>query len=414
MNNRKKVFDKLDSLNALKSPPSSLTEVLALIDRILRVANSSFYGHRQEITSIEQAIMIIGPDNVKFLLLSIAVYTGLTSKKSGNFKNPGRLWQHLLETAVVAKNAARIVNYSAADEAYVAGLLHDFGKVFLLRYFPGEYDEICRLSIEEKFLIDAEREILDTDHQEIGRHIGEQWSLPKSLSEIIGNHHPVDEIESSARSQLARLVIFADNLSPANFEYPDSQEGTRRRITVLDTISAKIGLSMDDIKNICCNLPGEVVKSAEGFDLNPGYAFEYLSRANRKLFNLYLELAGAFREKQRLSGELSQQERMGSVRESLNITLATLSHYINNATMNISGQCEVMQMLYERNDREKFFQKMPATLESVKSSIRKISITLEELSNLSRLENINYLKNSKAIDIEAELKNRLDSSQVSV
>jgi HD-like signal output (HDOD) protein len=183
MNNRKKVFDKLDSLNALKSPPSSLTEVLALIgqesfsvselssiilkdpdlsDRILRVANSSFYGHRQEITSIEQAIssfyghrqeitsieqaiMIIGPDNVKFLLLSIAVYTGLTSKKSGNFKNPGRLWRHLLETAVVAKNAARVVNYSAADEAYVAGLLHDFGKVFLLRYFPGEYDEICRL-----------------------------------------------------------------------------------------------------------------------------------------------------------------------------------------------------------------------------------------------------------------------------
>jgi putative nucleotidyltransferase with HDIG domain len=433
MNNRKKVFDKLDSLNALKSPPSILTEVLPLIDqeslstselsaiilknpdfaaRILRKANSLFYGHQQEITSVDQAIKVVGRNMVKRHLLSISIYDRLALKDSGNSRDLEKLWQHLLETAVAAKDAARIVNYGAEDEAYAAGLLHDFGRVILLQYFPGECDEIYRLSAEEKFLIDAEREILDTDHQEIGHHIAEQWNLPQSLSEIIGNHHPVDEVELNAYPQLAGLVIFADNISPTNFEYPDSLDGTGRRISVLDTVSGKLGLSMDEIKNICCDLSGEVVKNAEGFGLNPGDAFEYLSRANRKLYDLYLGLAGAFREKRGLSGNLSQQERMGSIHESLNIALATLSHYINNATMNISGQCEVMQMLYERNDREKFFQKMPAALESVKSSIRKISIILEELSVLSNFENVNYLKDSNAIDIEAELRNRLDSSQV--
>jgi signal transduction histidine kinase len=206
--------------------------------------------------------------------------------------------------------------------------------------------------------------------------------------------------------------MFADNLSPANFEFPDTLTGAGQRITMLYATSAKIGLALEDIRNIYCNLPKEVLRNAERFDLDQGDALEYLSRVNRSLFDLYLGLAGAFRERQKVSGKLLQQERMGGIQESLNIALATLSHYINNATMNISGQCEILQMLHERKDREKVSQKLPVSLESIRSSIRKISIILEELSNLSKLENINYMKNSRAIDIEAELRNRLDSSQV--
>lgn len=433
MYTRKKVFDKLKSLNVIVSPPPIIAEVFSLIDqdsssasklstiilkdpdltaRILRIANSSSYGYREEVTSVNQAIMFIGQNVVKCLLLSISIYNGIASKDAHNSRDLEKLWQHLLETAVAAKNAAQIVNYSVVNEAYVAGLLHDLGRIFLLQYFPHEYDEIYRLSIGDKFLIDAERDILDTDHQEIGKYVAEHWDLPKSLSEIIGNHHPDEQIELNSYPQLAKLIMFADSLSPANFEFPDSLTGASRRITVLDATSAKIGLSVDDIKNIYCNLPREVLRNAEGFDLQLGDAFEYLSQANRKLFDLYLELAGAFRERQELSINFSQEEGMDGIHESLDIALATLSHYINNATMNISGQCEVLQMLYERNDLEKVFKKIPATLESVRSSIRKISIILEELSNLSSLDNINYLKNSKAIDIEAELKNRLDATQV--
>jgi putative nucleotidyltransferase with HDIG domain len=433
MNVRKRIFNKLDSLEVIVSPPSIIAEVLTLIDqesssaaklstiilkdpnltaRILRIANSSYYGYRQEVTSINQAIMIIGQNIIKCLLLSISIYNGIASKDSGNSKDLEKLWQHLLETAVAAKNAAQKVNYSVVDEAYIAGLLHDFGRIFLLQYFPEECKEIYRLSINDKFHIDAEREILNTDHQEVGKYIAEHWNLPRSLSEVIGNHHPSDDKEFNEMSLLGKLVMFGDSLSPANFEFPDNLNGASHRIATLDSTSDKIGLSMDDIKNIYCSLPKEVLRNAEGFDLNLGDAFEYLSQANRKLFDLYLELTGAFREREELSIKLLQEERMGGIHDSLNIALATLSHYINNATMNISGQIEVLQMLHEGKDKDKVYDKIPSMIESVRSSIRKISVILEELSNLSSIENINYMKNSRAINIEDELKKRLDSTQV--
>lgn len=433
MNVRKKIFAKLDSLEVIASPPSTIAEVLTLIDqesssaaklskiilkdpnltaRILRIANSSFYGYRQDVSSVNQAIMIIGQNITKCLILSISVYNGIASKNSGNSKELEKLWQHLLETAVAAKNAAQSISYSIVDEAYIAGLLHDFGRIFLLQYFPDESKEVYRLSQNDKFLVDAERDLLGTDHQEVGGYIAERWNLPPSLSDIIGNHHPAGEKEINDLSLLAKLVLFADTLSPANIEYPDSLSGAGQRITILDAASDKIGLSMEDIKNIYCSLPKEMLRNADGFDLDIGDAFEYLSQANRKLFDLYLELAGAFKEREELSIKLLQQERIGGIYESLNIALATLSHYINNATMNISGQCEVLQMLHGSKDKDKLYNKIPSMIESVRSSIRKISIILEELSNLSSVENINYMKNSRAINIEAELKKRLDPTQV--
>ena len=430
---RKKVFDKLESLDVIASPPTIIAEVLSLIDqesssaaklsniilkdpnltaRILRIANSPFYGSRQEITSVNQAIMIIGQNIIKCLLLSISVYNGIATRDSAESEELEKLWQHLLETAVATKNAAQIVNYSVVDEAYVAGLLHDFGRIFLLQYFPDESRKAVQLTQEDKEYLEAEREVLETDHQEVGKYIAECWHLPQSFVDIIGNHHLEGKIDIDDMSLLSKLVLFADTLSPANYEYADSLAGASRRITILDTASTKIGLSMEDIKNIYCNMPKEVLRNAEGFDLNLGDAFEYLSQANRKLFDFYLELAGAFREREELSIRLLQEERLGGIHDSLHIALATLSHYINNATMNISGQCEVLQLLYNNKDQEKVYNKIPELLASIRSSIRRISIILEELSNLSNIENLNYMKNSRAINIETEIKRRLETAQV--
>jgi putative nucleotidyltransferase with HDIG domain len=433
MNAKQKIFSKLESLDAIISPPTIIAEILSLNDqesssaaglsriilkdadltaRVLRIANSPFYGCRQEVTSVNQAIMIIGRNAVKCLLLSIGLYNKVASEQMDQSKDFEKLWQHLLETAVAAKNAAGSINYSVVDEAYIAGLLHDFGRSFLLRYFPGECDEIYRLSMKDKFLIDAEREVLDSDHQEIGRYIAERWNLPESLAEVIGNHHPVDEAEISKMPALSKIVVFADCLSPANYEYPENLDGAGRRITMLDASGKNIGISVDDIKTIYGNLPQEVLINAEGFDLNLGDVVEYLSRANKRLFDLYLDLAGAFRESRELPGKLLEEERLGGIQDSLNIALATLSHYINNATMNISGQCEVLQLLYQGGDKEKVYNKIPPTVEQIKASVRKISLILEELSRLSGLENVNHLGNPKAIDIEAELKSRLEAPNI--
>ncbi len=433
MANRKKIFAKLDTLEVIVSPPAIVAEVLSLLEkessssskiseiilkdanltaRILRIANSSFYGYRQEVTTVNQAIMIIGQNVVKCFLLSISIYNQMAAQKSKNSDQIAILWQHLIETAVAAKHAASIINRNMVDEAYVAGLLHDFGRLFLIQYFPDETSKIRGLLNDGKLLIDAEKEILGADHQEVGKYIAEHWNLPKALSETIGMHHPKDEIELHGMSLLAKIIVFADNLSPANFEFSDNIKNAGHRVRLLDTSCTSIGLGMDNIKKIYGALPKEVLGSAEGLDLNLGDAFEYLSKVNHNLFDIYLSLAKSFREREELSGEILKEERIEGVGESLQIVLATLSHYINNAMMNISGQCEVIQLLHDSKDKDKVYKKIPSMTKSIRSSIKKTSMILEELSAFSSVENINYFKNSKAIDIESELKKRLDSNQV--
>jgi hypothetical protein len=80
--------------------------------------------------------------------------------------------------------------------------------------------------------------------------------------------------------------------------------------------------------------------------------------------------------------------------------------------MNISGQREVLQLLYDGKDANKVYDRISSNIESMRSSISRISLILEELSNFSSIENINYLKNSRAFNIETELKKRLDAEQI--
>jgi signal transduction histidine kinase len=143
-------------------------------------------------------------------------------------------------------------------------------------------------------------------------------------------------------------------------------------------------------------------------NLDMGDAVQYLSRVNGELFDLYIELANTFKQRQELSSKLLKEERLEGTMESLHIALATLSHYINNSTQSISGQAEVLKLLYDKGDKEQAFSRIPILSDAVKNSIKKIAIVLEELSSLTKMENINYFKNSRAIDIEKSLKERLE------
>jgi len=161
-------------------------------------------------------------------------------------------------------------------------------------------------------------------------------------------------------------------------------------------------------------LPKQVLHHAEGMNLNMGDAIQYLSRVNTELFDLYIDLANTFKERQELSKKILKEERLEAALESLHIALATLSHYINNSTMSISGQAEVMKLLYDKGEREQAFMRIPIMADAVKSAIKKISVVLEELSNITSLDKINYFKHSKAIDIEKSLKERLESKSVTI
>ena len=435
MSLRNKVLSRLNSIDMISSPPPIVSEVLSLIDkdnssakglsdvilkdpmltaRILRVANSSFYGCRQRVATVNQAVMIIGLNAVKCLALSISIYNQVSTQHSASDDEYIKLWRHFLETATAAREIANKTRYELPEEAYIAGLLHDFGILFLQRHFATEMAQIRELILKGRQIIDAEDFVLEINHQEIGLLIAQKWNLPEKLSEAIGNHHPVDERAVDSMPILSRITIMADNLSPSNLESPDTLDGAGHKVKILERCCHSVGLGMEDIKNIYNVLPNLVLHQADGMNLNLGDAMQYLSRMNTELFDLYVDLASIFRERQELSRKMLAEERVEGTLESLHIALATLSHYINNATMNISGQCEVARLLYDKGDREELINRFPSMADSVRNSIKKISRVLEELSNITSMEKISYFKNSRAIDIEKSMKERLEGPAVPV
>jgi signal transduction histidine kinase len=261
-------------------------------------------------------------------------------------------------------------------------------------------------------ILEAEHKVFEADHQEIGSFIATKWNMPDKLNKAIGNHHPLGEAAVSGMPLLSRITILADLLSPSNFEYPEDLETVGHKMEILQGCCNSLGLGMEDIKKVYSVLPKQVLHQAEGLNLEMGDAVEYLSRMNTELFDLYVELANMFKERQELSRRLLAEERLEGTLESLHIALATLSHYINNSTMNISGQCEVLKLLHGRGDRDGIFTRIPAMTDSIKNSIKRISVVLEELANITSMEKINYFKHSKAIDIEQSLKERLESKVV--
>lgn len=433
MNN--KILSRLNSLDALTSPPPLLSEILTLINqdsssakklsevilkdpnltaRVLRVANSSFYGYRQKVATVNQAVMILGFNAVKCLILSISIYNQVSAQHSSPEDDYIKLWQHFLESATAAQNIALSINYNLTEEAYIAGLLHDFGMLFLQKYYPAESQQVRRLIADGFHILKAEQKVFEMDHQQIGSSIAAKWNLPLKLTEAICDHHPKSEDEIAALPLLSKMIILADNLSPSNFEIPDNIEGAGYKIKILEGCCTSIGMGMEDIKKIYNVLPKQVLYQAEGMNLNLGDAVQYLSQMNTELFDLYIDLANIFKERQELSRRLLAEERIEGTLESLHIALATLSHYINNSTMNISGQCEVMKLLHGKHDKDEIYNRIPVMADSIKSSIKRISLVLEELSNITSMEKINFFKHSRAIDIEKSLKERLEGKAMQV
>lgn len=430
MSLKSKIFARLTSLDVIVTPPPILNEVLAMMEkdnssakklsdiilkdpnltaRILKVANSSFYGCRQKVTTINQAVMILGLNAVKCLVLSMSIYNQVSAQNSGGSDEEyTKLWQHFLETASAAQTIAQTINYPMPEEAYIAGLLHDFGLLFLQRYYPNESAQVRHWVADGNSLISAERKVFETDHQEVGSHIATKWNLPKKLTDAIGYHHPTDGNGIEELPRLSQITILADNLSPSNFETADNLESAGLKIKILENCCHSIGMGMEEIKKVYSVLPKQVLYQAEGMNLDMGDAIQYLSRVNSELFDMYIELANTFKQRQELSSRMLKEERLEGTMESLHIALATLSHYINNSTQSISGQAEVLKLLYDNGDKEQAFSRIPILSEAIKTSIKKISIVLEELSGITKMENINYFKNSRAIDIEKSLRDRLE------
>lgn len=199
-----------DEKSSAKDLGRMIAKDQSISSRILRLANSAFYGYSRTITSIPQAVVVLGFETVKSLALSASVFDVL-GRSDSRFFDREKFWLHSIGCAKACELLAKQVRYPDPETAFLAGLLHDIGKVVLDRIFPEEYQQVAN-SIREasRPIVEVEKEVLlGVGHDDVGFWLGQHWKFPPLLLESIHHHHHPEDSEPHG-ILLASLVHVAD------------------------------------------------------------------------------------------------------------------------------------------------------------------------------------------------------------
>ena len=189
----------------------SIQQDIGLTARILRVANSSFYGFSNQIASVKEACILLGKHTVRNLALSSVVIGHLTPSED-TVLDCLALWQHGLRTAAVGIVLAK---RSGIDEshAFTSGLLHDLGRVVLAIHFPEHFTAVRDYQRDHHCLTqEAEITVLGIDHCILGEELAKKWNFPSHICRVIGSHH---QPEYDHQNRLPCLIHLADIVSHA-------------------------------------------------------------------------------------------------------------------------------------------------------------------------------------------------------
>lgn len=154
----------------------------ALTTKVLRLVNSAFYGFPGQIKTVQHAVVIIGFNKVKNVVMAASLFD-LTKGRSSKSVNIPQFWLHALGSAIGAKEAIRRFDTNVTpDDAFVAGLIHSVGVMIIDQMFPQEYAMVRQVCLQSRCtLYEAEKSVLGFTHCHAGDWVGEKWKLPPQL-----------------------------------------------------------------------------------------------------------------------------------------------------------------------------------------------------------------------------------------
>jgi HD-like signal output (HDOD) protein len=207
------VVKVLEICNNPQTSPPDLSRVISmdpvLAARVLRLINSAYDGLARPVTNMVRAIIMLGINTVKNMALSTAILVNLTAKDSTEF-NMDKFWRHSLGTGFTAKLIAEKRNIADVqlEEYFIAGLLHDIGKIPASAVKADKYREAMELADRERIdLYQAEKRVLGFDHCDIGKIVVEAWHLEGLVGDVINFHHSCLEYEGPYRDILYTVAM---------------------------------------------------------------------------------------------------------------------------------------------------------------------------------------------------------------
>lgn len=201
-----------DPNSTLEDVQRAITADQAMATRILKIANSAFYGARRSINTVSDAITIIGFNTVKHVVL--AVSTREVYKGFGLFEQ--KLWEHSIAVSIASGLLAGDISFLKREEAFVAGLLHDIGKTVINNSQPEKYSIVTQAVYDRiQPYASMEKEFFGFDHAEVGHLLAEKWGFPEMLCNVILKHHMWSQGESFSEDPYENSLCLAVALADA-------------------------------------------------------------------------------------------------------------------------------------------------------------------------------------------------------
>jgi HD-like signal output (HDOD) protein len=257
----------------MDNPNSSTKQVAELIEtdqaiaaKVLKLANSAYYGMSGKVSSIQQASVVLGYKALGELITLAGTSNLLGDRLHGYGMDSGKLWQHSMMVAFGSKIITQRKNPQLENDAFSAGLIHDVGKLVLDRLVLNRkslFEEF--LAAGDKTFLSAENRILGFDHAEIGYEICRHWQIPDILANAIRYHHKVpDNLAEESPGELASIVLTANtiaNMAEAMTMSGSIDSGLDAVMYMLDDVVLKhLGLEEGEIEAIMCEAQESVEK----------------------------------------------------------------------------------------------------------------------------------------------------------
>jgi putative nucleotidyltransferase with HDIG domain len=227
--------------------------------RMLQLANSSVFGVRRRITSVDHAVVYLGQDLMVRIILSAAVQGYFEQSGMGYALCKGGVYHHAVGCAQVAEALARKTRCVDPSKAYTAGLLHDIGKVVLDQYVTPARPLFYREMMEtDDDVLSIEANVLKVKHTDVGAILARQWSLPEPLIQVIQHHHHPHQ--NTSFDPLCVLVYLADLLMS---RFQAGLEIERLDTSTLASLLENIGLNRGDFAALVDAIPTSILQSAQ-------------------------------------------------------------------------------------------------------------------------------------------------------
>lgn len=260
----------VEALALLDSPKSSAHDIQKVMQsdpvlaaRVLRMANSAYYGYSGKISTLTQAVVVLGLNTMRAILVTAYAQKTLDQQLPGYGYSSGKFWEHSVLSALGAKHLSKTIRTKNSEEAFVGGLLHDIGKLIMDPFLKKETLKFRALTenqgVPEE---EAELNIFGTNHSLIGKRIAQAWNFPSLLVECIATHHsPEDAVGHQHVSaiigtaslasldilQLNRGPVYADRQPPLLFlkfalaDYLDLKEAMEKAVVQANGFLHRLG-----------------------------------------------------------------------------------------------------------------------------------------------------------------------------